>query len=324
MSSKSEILKVLEAQKGKSVSGEELATHVGVSRTAIWKAINSLKADGYDIKAVTNKGYMLEDLNDILSVEGILPFVEDAKFIEKLQIFDVLESTNITAKKLGIDGAPSGTIIIANEQTSGRGRMGRKFYSPPNTGLYMSCMLRPSVSADDCVLITTATSVAVCRAIEGLTKRKPKIKWVNDIFLDGKKVCGILTEAVTDFESGSIECVVVGIGINVDTVDFPTEIQNIAGGIYAERTGKISRNQLAARVICELSNIENMIKSHDYIEEYKKRSMVLGKEVRIISGKEEIVDVVDIDQNGGLVIKHKDGEVTVLRTGEVSVRLTNT
>lgn len=369
MSTKGNVLKALEQNKGVTVSGEELAGHLNVSRAAVWKAIGELRKEGYPIDAITNRGYCLSSFSDLLSAEGISPHIAPSFHGCPIHIFKTLESTNLTAKKMALEGAPAGSVIIAEEQTRGRGRMGRSFYSPPGRGIYMSFILKPRFDASKAVLITTAASVAVCRAIEKVTGVSCFIKWVNDIYADGKKVCGILTEAVTDFETGQIEHIVLGIGINYGTAsgEFPEELAGIAGSLFqvkpasgipagygAPSSGVIpaieefptdkgttaeddpanaappSRNRLIAEVINQVLEINEDLESRNFIEEYRRRSMVLGKEIRILTPGQahEARDftkgitayAVDVDPDGGLMVRYEDGSSGILNTGEVSIR----
>ena len=233
MTVKSSLLEMLEKNKGEVLSGESIAGELGCTRAAVWKAVKSLREEGYHIEAGPNKGYMLAKDTNRLSQEGIRLFLDDPKV--KIDIYDELESTNQTAKKEAMMGeAGHGAFVIARSQTAGRGRRGREFYSPADTGLYMSVILKPQGTIHDSLLITTAAAVAVYRAVAQLCGIQLDIKWVNDLFYKGKKVCGILTEAVTDFESGNIEFVVVGMGLNLylDQENLPQKLRSIAGALY--------------------------------------------------------------------------------------------
>lgn len=323
MSSKSKVLHLLEQNRGGYISGEELAKAISISRSGVWKAINELKKEGYQITAVTNKGYCLDTESDLLSVEGMAGYLPENVDRNRIFVHKILDSTNNEAKRLAVSGGAHHTVILAEEQTGGRGRLGRNFFSPKGSGIYMSMILRPTVSTEKSVLITTAASVAVCRAIEQVTGKTCAIKWVNDIYLAERKICGILTEAVSNFETGSIESIVLGIGINFKRKesDFPEDIQGKAGAIFSEDTGGVTRNQLAAAVIGQLMELDAMLESGDFLSEYKRRSLVLGKEVQVVSGKTGKTALVeDIDETGGLVVRWADGTPGVIRTGEVSIR----
>ncbi len=345
MSTRVNVLKALEENKGATVSGEELANRLNISRAAVWKAIQELRGEGYRIDAITNKGYCLAQDSDVLSAEGILPYVKEQFMADRIHVFQTVESTNLTAKKMALDGSPPGTVVISREQTKGRGRMGRNFYSPPAGGIYMSFILQPRFDAVKSVLITTAASVAVCKAIENVTGISCRIKWVNDVYMGGKKICGILTEAVTDFESGHIDYIVLGIGINYSTA-FPDELAGIAGSLFAEsaadpaggqridggrHSGKeVSRNRLIAEVINQVLEINEKLESREFIEDYKSRSFVLGKDILVIPtagyDKERNLTegipaaAIDIDSDGGLVVRYRDGSVGTLNSGEISIR----
>lgn len=320
MGVKEHVLEILEQRRGEAVSGEELAASIKVSRASVWKAVNALRSQGYKIAGVTNRGYCLMGENNLISREGISAHLRDEKKYQ-IHVYDTVDSTNTRAKQLAAEGCPSDTIVIANKQTAGKGRLGRNFYSPPDSGLYLSYVLRTNLRAEDAVLITTAVSVAVARAIQNLTGQEVKIKWVNDLYYKEKKICGILTEAISDFESGCIEAVVIGIGINLSTEQFPDGIRQTAGSLEIDMR-QISRNMLAAAVITEVSGLEKMICNRSFLDEYRERSMVIGQRVSIVQQEGRIVEVLGIDQNGGLIVKDAEGNQEVLRSGEISIRLT--
>ncbi|MGL6100522.1 MAG: biotin--[acetyl-CoA-carboxylase] ligase [Fusobacteriaceae bacterium] len=321
VSLKDRILKLLENQKGINVSGEEMANVFEVSRTAVWKVIKDLKEQGYKIDAARNKGYMLSKENDFLSEEKINLFLKEKGKIEKIHIFKEIDSTNNEAKKMAINGATHGTVVLAEKQTKGRGRRGNKeFYSPANSGIYMSVILRPNLSMEDITLITTATSVAICRAIENLLKLNPKIKWINDIYLNDKKVCGILTEGVTDFETGTIETVILGVGINFNTDDFPEEIKEKAGSLTNQKIPKVSRNRLIAEILKEIFKIMETIQDRKYLAEYREKSWIIGDMIEVITSEERYrAKAIDIMDDGALQIEREDGRVENLISGEISI-----
>lgn len=326
-STKSEVLRILQESNGEPVSGEALASELDVSRNSVWKAVNSLKEQGYKINGKQKRGYVLSDSN-VLSAAEIKRFLTDKSLGGKIEVYDVIDSTNNAAKNYAMKSGGREVfdrVFVANCQTAGRGRLGRSFYSPPKTGLYMSFLLHPQILAESAVMLTTAASVAVCRAIENTANVRPEIKWVNDIYISNKKVCGILTEAVTDFESGAVESVVIGIGINISTEDFPDDLGGVAGNIGCAAAPETNiRSRLAAEVINQVQSIicEDILSRGDrgYIKDYKERSMVLGKDI-IILNTNETARAVDIDDEGGLVVVTAEGKEKVLSTGEISIRL---
>ena len=325
MSTKNRILELLEQQRGESISGEHLAGVLGISRNAVWKAIKELQKDGYNIVAVTNKGYCLSAENDIISIPGIKPFLSERSqfYANKIQVHKSLESTNKTAKEMAVAGAEHGTIIISDCQTMGRGRYSRNFFSPSGGGLYMSIVLRPeAMYFKNPTSVTAFAAVSVCEAIESISTKVPRIKWVNDIFIDGKKVCGILTEAVTDFESGGLDWVVLGIGINVHTrtEDFPCDLQSIATSIYPDEKRSGVRNRLSAEIINRILGFETLPSETEIFEKYKKRLMVLGKKITVIQNQVEYkATAIDVDSVGHLVVKNESGERITLSSGEIRI-----
>lgn len=323
MTTKQRVLAFLEKNKGSAVSGQELADTLQISRTSIWKAINLLKEDGYAIEAVPNKGYCLSATSDLLSAEAIRPFLLPELKERPFHILKTTESTNNEAKKIIVDPATTEAIVLSEEQTKGKGRLGRFFYSPPKTGIYMSLILKPHLTTMDATLITTAAAVAVCLAIEKVTNKKPQIKWVNDLYLDGYKISGILTEAVTNFENGTIETIILGIGLNfrMPLEGFPAELQSIAGSLLSSENPELTRNELIAEIINQFHHIYQEIETREYLEAYKERCFVFGKKINFKQGKQEFEAVpIDIDQQGGLIVKMKDGEHRTLSYGEITIK----
>lgn len=243
-----------------------------------------------------------------------------AKF--HIQAYDTVTSTNTLLKEQAAQGAPHGTVMIARHQTAGRGRLGRSFYSPADTGLYMSILLRPTLKMEDALFLTTATAVAVANAIERVTGTQTFIKWVNDIFCHGKKVCGILTEAVPNLETGNLEYAVIGIGVNLQppTKGFPEELQSIATSVLLEQTDCDMREILATEILNQLSGYLKQLPEKTFLEAYRQRCFLIGREVTILPNDEKAL-VLGIDDKVGLVVRQKDGTERTLRTGEVSVTL---
>lgn len=326
---KENIISILESNKGLFISGEKLASELNVSRTAIWKAVKSLRNEGYDIHSVSNKGYALSKETDILSskiIKNNMPKYSD-KF--NFIIYKTVESTNIIARGMAINGADSGTVILAEEQTNGYGRNGKSFFSPYGTGIYMSIILnlKKEKKLFNSSFITTAAAMAVSKSIEEISNENTQIKWVNDVFINEKKVCGILTEGAFSFEDGKLDYAVIGIGINVNFPKngFPKELDNIAASINSQNDNNANtksdiRNILVAKILENL--YDYYFNDVNFYEEYKKRSFLIGKKVSInINNKEHIVKVLDIDKTFALIIEFHDGKVDRLVSGSINYKL---
>lgn len=329
MSVKETVLRLLEEKKGERLSGQWLALESGASRTAVWKAIHSLIEEGYLIDSSPNKGYCLSASSDFLSADGIHNRCHRLS-ASSIFVYKELDSTNNVAKQLIAEKRKMPFLVVSETQTVGRGRMGRSFYSPPGSGIYMSLALKPELDVSRSVLMTTAASVAVCRGIRDTLGLECAIKWVNDIYLNGKKVCGILTEGITNFETGLVDSLVLGIGINYRMPEnkFPEELQEIAGSLLDEKAPSIhatGRNNLIGSITDHLMSLIDDLENREFMKEYRSRSLVLGKSIRFIDGsqrggrsQEGIVE--DIDDNGGLIIRTREGERTSLNSGEITIR----
>ena len=306
------------------VSGEEVAGKLEVSRAAVSKACAALRKEGFDIESRTNHGYMLAASEDMLSEDTIKEAVTVDSDIE---VFDTVTSTNDLAKtaELGPGAAPK--VFIADKQTNGRGRLGRKFESPSGTGLYMSIAMRPEFDIKGSLFVTMAAAVGVARAIRKVTGAEAGIKWVNDLFIGGKKVCGILTEAASDLESGEITRLVIGIGVNCFPGSFPPEVSKIAGAIDQKR-GAFSRSLLAAEIVNETLPIVLAPDTAEFLKEYRRLCILLGKDIKVhrdYSDAGEAATALEITDDGGLLVKYHSGEKAgmeeVLHTGEVSISI---
>lgn len=324
MSVRSDVLRTLEERRGSFFSGEQLAEQLGVSRAAVWKAIKQLEKEGYAIEAVPNKGYCLGKHADVMSEEGIRAYLPENLQTLQIEVYKETTSTNVLAKQDAINGKSEGRLYVAEQQTAGKGRRGRSFVSVPGGNICMSLLLRPGIGAEDAVFITTAVCVAVHRAIRIVTGIITDIKWVNDLYYQGKKVCGILTEAVTDCETGLVDCVIPGIGINFNIApeQFPEELREIAGSLFdGMNRYNVTRNQLTAEIVTQIYMVLDDLKERKFLQEYKEHSMLLGKKIWILTneGKEEAT-AIDVDESGGLVVRLADDSVKTLNTGEVSVR----
>ncbi|MCI9126360.1 MAG: biotin--[acetyl-CoA-carboxylase] ligase [Eubacterium sp.] len=322
MSVKDEVLKQLENNKGNYISGEQLAKTLGVSRNSVWKAIKTLEKNGYQIDAVPNRGYCLAEKSDILSSFSISQYLKTKLDIH---VYPIVSSTNTVLKEMAEQGADEGTVVIAEEQSAGKGRMGKSFYSPSKTGIYVSILLRPTISAEESLFLTTSAAVATARAIEDVSDKTAEIKWVNDVYIDNKKVCGILTEGAFNVETGHLDYAIVGIGVNVCFPEngFPKEIQNIATAVFDKQTDSTNkRSMLIAHLLDYFMEYYNELDSKKHVKEYINRSMILGKEIVMIESKKTIpATAIDIDKKCRLKVKLEDGSTKWLSSGEVSIRI---
>lgn len=303
---------------GEYISGEEIARRLKLSRNSVWKAINLLRKDGYIIEGGTKKGYLLVSSPDILKPEEIQAKV-GADFT--IQLYDCLDSTNAKAMTLAQEGASSGTVILANEQKAGRGRKGREFFSPRGKSIYMSLILRSQLSHRELPLVTAFMGTAAALAIDEICGVETGIKWVNDLYLGGKKIAGILSQASLNMESGSADFIVIGIGINVNLVQFPPELSPIAASIE-QLTGKaVSRSDLIAKILANCRQMDEKIRQRSFLEEYRRRSIVLGKKILVCGASESYEAVAEeIDDNAALLVRLSNGEIKILDSGEVSIK----
>ncbi len=324
MTIKSEVLRLLENNRGQYYSGSRIAGELYVSRNSVWKAVRSLQKDGHQIRAVTNKGYCLLEEDGMLTKESIEKYLTGEAKNLTVQVFPEVTSTNTLLKQMAEKGAPEGLVIAANRQTAGKGRSGRAFQSPPDTGIYFSLLLRPDCSQKDALMITVCAAAAVSEGISRAAGLETEIKWVNDVLLDGKKICGILTEASVDFESGGLAYAVLGIGVNVKEPEegFSKELQGIVGSLFGRKpcSGDM-RNRLIGEILSIFMGYYGRLSEKAYLKTYRERSAVIGREVEAWSGKEkELVRVLDIEEDGGLLVESADGEKKTLHSGEIRIR----
>lgn len=319
---KSDILKKLK-EKNDYVSGQDLCEEFGVSRTAVWKAVNNLKKEGFLIDSVTNKGYLLRESEDVFSKASLESAIETKWLGKKLCFFDEIDSTNTELKRMAETGeVENGTLAITENQTKGRGRRGREWKTIVGTNIAMSFILKPEFAPDRASMLTILAAMAIAEGTKNAAGVQCQIKWPNDVLINKKKYCGILTEmsAEPDF----IHYVIVGIGINANTTEFPKEVEDIATSICRECGEKISRAKLVNEVLkaferiykdfeksCDLSNI---------LISYNKMLVSMGKKVRVLDPKGEFEGISrGINKEGELLVETSEGIVNVY-AGEVSVR----
>ncbi len=318
---KAEILAMLRESDG-YVSGQELCNKFGVSRTAIWKSINQLKDMGYEIEAVPNKGYHLVSAPDVMNEAEIKSLLHTEWAGQELFCFDEIDSTNTKAKELAEQGYPSGTLVVADRQIAGRGRRGRSWDSPAGIGIFMTLLLKPDINPNNASMLTLVTALATAQAISDVTGAEAKIKWPNDIVINGKKVCGILTEMSAQFDY--INHIVIGIGINVHNESFPEEIRETASSLLLESGKRIHRADLIARflerfeagyaIFLQTEDLEGLMK------DYNALLVNIQKQVRILDPKEPFEGkAIGITKRGELIVDTWESRKLV-SSGEVSVR----
>lgn len=318
---KYKILEILRNREGEYISGEILSEQLNISRTAVWKGIHSLKEKGYKIEGINNKGYrFLEDAADNISKYEIEKKLADNKLWNNVYCFETIDSTNNYAKK-DIEKLFHGDIIIADEQLKGRGRMDKVFYSPKESGIYMTFILKENIFPDSIKLLSLGISNAVCRAIEEETGIIPELTW-NDIRVGEKKVCGILTEYSIEVETGKAEYLIVGIGINVNNTEFPKELRDKVTSLRIFSGQEINRKNL---IISILNEIEKIVQNKKYISqrkkilyEYMERTKLLNKKVEVkVIDKKIIGTVRGINDRGGLIIIKENGRKEIIYNGEL-------
>ena len=321
------ILALLRAQTGAFLSGEQLSERLGLSRTAIWKSVNSLRQEGYEIEARTGMGYRLVAAPDVLTEAEIRYRMGRTEIIgAEMHCFDEIDSTNTYARQLAQAGAPDGTVVIADFQTAGRGRMGRSFQSPRGKGIYLTALLRPDLPPERLMPVTALAGVAVCDAVERVCGLRPGLKWPNDPVLGNRKLCGVLTEMALEGETGRVQHLAVGIGINVGqrAEDFDGEVAEIATSLSMELGRPVSRPELTAVLLEELDRMYAALRKNElgaYLDAYRRDCVNLGKTVQLIGFEgRETVTAVNVDEAFGLVVRDANGVERTVRSGEVSVR----
>jgi len=329
-STKVKVFRLLAENSEGFVSGATLAYQLQVSRNAIWKSVESLRSEGHDITAINNKGYRLEKSGSSLTEVGMAMHLETIGIFQ-IEMRKTVTSTNTVLREMAQKGAPEGLVLVAEEQTSGKGRHGRAFFSPAGHGAYFSLLLRPGSKAGDAALITSAAAVATAQAIEEVTGIRVGIKWVNDLCLDKKKVCGILTEATFGIESGIIESVILGIGINVTRPEkgYPGTLEDVARPlkdvtVLTKKTwGKEDKRcRLIAKTLDNFWKYYLNLAGREFLDEYRARSIVLGRSIYVLSGDERVpAHALSIDDDCRLIVRYKNGETAALNSGEVSVRV---
>lgn len=316
------ILELLRRQEG-FLSGEDIGRELSITRAAVWKGIKKLREEGYEIEAVTNRGYRLTNPETMYNKRELEQGLKTKTMGQSIYFYEETDTTNNRARELALEGAPEGTLVVAEKQTAGRGRRGKVWESPLGTGIWMSLVLRPQIAPAEASVLTLLCGLATAEAIEAETGLSAGIKWPNDILINGKKAVGILTEM--DCEMSEVHFVIPGIGINVNTASFPPEIAEIATSLYLECGKTVSRRRLVHRVLERLEeHYETFLRTGSFaamLEDYRKHCITLGKKVHVLGREPFFAEALDITPEGELLVRRADnGKEEVVFSGEVSIR----
>lgn len=319
---KERILAYLKSRDG-FVSGQAISEELGVSRTAIWKYINALKKEGYEIESVTRKGYRLLQSPDIITKEELAAFLPEGIFPGGICCFPVVDSTNEAAKRAVASGASDRTLFAADQQTAGRGRRGRSWSSPAGEDIFFSILLRPDIRPESASMVTILAAIAAAAAAKKHSGQTCMIKWPNDIVMHGRKICGILTEMTVEMDE--ISSVIVGVGFNVNRLRFPEEIADFASSIRKETGRRVRRAELLSDFAVEFSRrYERFLKEESlapFVDEYNRCLINAGRQVKILRKGEELIrTAIGINDRGELIVRDEEGTEETVLSGEVSVR----
>ncbi|MEG0453652.1 MAG: biotin--[acetyl-CoA-carboxylase] ligase [Coprobacillus sp.] len=312
------ILKILNQNKNEYISGQMMSSQLNVSRMSISSYIKKLKEKGYHIKTSTKKGYCLTEDNDVIFIEDIKNNIHS--FYQNIEYYDEVTSTNDMMK---INNYHEGDVIIAESQSKGRGRNGKSFYSPKQKGIYLSLLLKPELTVYDSLKITACCAVAVVRTIQKNYPLEPKIKWVNDIMLHDKKVCGILCEATLEMNTGKLDSMIVGVGINVHAYEKPDDIKDIATSLEDEIDIFVERQKIIIDFLNEFYNDYSKLSCLSFLDDYRKYSYILHQHITVYeNNKSYPAFVTHINDDASLTVRYADEE-RILRSGEISIRKKN-
>lgn len=321
---KDAVLALLRQQEG-FVSGQEMSRQLQISRAAVWKAIKALREEGYEVESVNNRGYRLAAATPLLRQREILQALGEHPWADRITILDQVDSTNTLAKKLAAEGAPHGTVVVADCQTGGRGRLGRVFASPAGVGVYLTVILRPEVPPSQLMHLTAVAAEAAVEAIAGAVGMRPGIKWTNDVVFGKRKCVGILTEMSLQAESGLVDYAVVGIGTNCNhgDADFPPEVRPMAVSLREVSGRAVDRNRYAAELIRQLwqADQELLTGKAAWLRRYADDCVTIGQDVKVVQGSSVRLAHADgIDDDAALLVTYEDGTRAAVASGEVSIR----
>ena len=322
MTTKEDVLLALRSSEG-FVSGQELCDRLQVSRTAVWKRIQQLKEDGYEIASVPNRGYRILGSPDTIAGQEVSTRLHTKWIGRPIHYFEQITSTNQYAKRLGEEGCGEGVLVIADEQTQGKGRVGRSWSTPPGTAVAMSLLLRPQIAPERISMVTLVMGMAVAQACRSCFKVDAGIKWPNDVVIGGRKLCGILTEMSA--EMNAVHYIVIGVGINVNVSSFPEDIAQTATSLSLELGRQVNRAGLIAEVMRYFeAYYEEFLRAQDLsglMNQYNAMLVNRDRPVRVLQPSDSFEGIAEgINEKGELLVRREDGTVETVYAGEVSVR----
>ncbi|PJN62210.1 Bifunctional ligase/repressor BirA [Paenibacillus sp. GM1FR] len=322
MTKHEDLLHMLLDAEGRFVSGEEISRNLSISRTAVWKHVNKLRDMGYEFEAVSRKGYRLLTKPDSIDPTGLQLALDTTVFGRKAVLLASTLSTQGDVLKLAEQGQAEGAVVIAEEQTGGRGRFGRQWFSPPGKGIWMSVLLRPDLPLQHTPQLTLLTGVAVCRAVRACSGADAGIKWPNDVLIDGRKVCGILLESTVEDHEVRYCIAGIGVDVNFDPEDYPEDLTTIATSLKMETGQSVDRTKLTAAILTELEQLYFLYQKEGFgviSALWEALSVSMNREITVtnphgvIEGK-----AIGLDPSGALIVEKHDGEHTLIISGEIS------
>ncbi|MFE9276497.1 biotin--[acetyl-CoA-carboxylase] ligase [Paenibacillus glucanolyticus] len=315
------LLSMFQENSGQFLSGEEISRKLSISRTAVWKQINKLRSLGYDFEAIPRLGYRMMESPDKLSVDQLEAGMTSKVLGKQVKLLDRTTSTQEDARQLAEEGAPEGTLVISEEQTGGRGRMGRRFHSPRGKGIWMSLVLRPKQPLHLTQQLTLLTGVAVCRAIMKSAGIKTDIKWPNDILFQGKKVCGILLESATEDERVRYCVAGIGISANLKETDFPEELRDVATSIRMAGGKTINRTELIQTIMAEMEVLYELYNEQGFepiSSLWEALSGSIGREVRVQTMRDSFIGIATgLNKDGALLVRNNENETIPVYSGDI-------
>ncbi|RNA69170.1 biotin--[acetyl-CoA-carboxylase] ligase [Alteribacter keqinensis] len=316
---KSSLLQMLRTKENEFISGEKLSEKLGCSRTAVWKHIDALRKEGYNVEAAPKKGYRLSDEPDTLSKHQLESRLKDETFITAVHHYPSIHSTQETAHQLASENAPEGTLILADEQTKGKGRLGRQWHSPRETGIWMSLILRPDIEVKRAPQLTLLTAVAVVRGIKNAVGIDPEIKWPNDVLFEGKKVAGILTEMQA--EPDKVHAIIVGLGLNVNQSQFPAPLDTIATSLRIESGKSVNRTDVLSSILIEWDWLYRTFLKEGFAAVkplWEAHALTMGKRITARTPKETLTGIATgIDDSGVLLLRQDDGTLRHIYSADI-------